>query len=338
MIEADIAENELDGVVCCACTPRSKWDVFKFGEKVQVERVSLREQCVWSYQEDPKFPGQMEIIAKDYTNMGITKLVNSNIPNPELPEAYKTVMVVGGGFTGMKAALNATALGYDVVLLEKDDTLGGKAATMYKSFPLGAPFSDREQEVGIDALIKEVEADAKIQVLTGATLESLAGAPAQYKATVSGTEYEIGAVVMATGWVPGKPEFLAPLGYGTSRMLSPPLSWKRWLPMAALRWLTAKPRPPWHSSSTPPFLWKASTMTLAAPLVQLLRTCLARKKRKLPLPPKKTKNVMFSSTRTKSLPSTWPTAPSCLPWLLLSRLTMFVSLLLMPLPTWSTIT
>jgi len=215
MIEADIAENELDGVVCCACTPRSKWDVFKFGEKVQVERVSLREQCVWSYQEDPKFPGQMDIIAKDYTNMGIIKLVNSNIPNPELPEAFKTVMVVGGGFTGMKAAQNATALGYDVILLEKDDKLGGKAATMYKSFPLGAPFSDREQEVGIDALIKEVEADAKIQVITGANLESLSGAPAQYQATVSGTEYEIGAVVMATGWVPGKPEFLAPLGYGS---------------------------------------------------------------------------------------------------------------------------
>jgi quinone-modifying oxidoreductase subunit QmoB len=214
MIEADIAENELDGVVCCACTPRAKWDVFKFGDKVQVERVSLREQCVWSYQEDPAFPGQMEVIAKDYTNMGITKLVKSNIPAPELPDAYKTVMVVGGGFTGMKAALNAAALGYEVIIVEKDDALGGKAAAMYKSFPLGAPFSDREQEIAIDALIKDVEGNDKITVKTGSTVEALAGAPAQYKATIAGTEYEIGAVVMATGWVPGKPEFLAPLGYG----------------------------------------------------------------------------------------------------------------------------
>ena len=215
MIEADIKENELDGVVCCACSPRAKWDVFKFGDKVQVERVSLREQCVWSYQEDPAFPNQMEVIAKDYCNMGISKLTNSRIPVPEMPDVFKTVLVLGGGFTGMKAALNAASLGYSVLLVEKADTLGGKAATMYKSFPLGAPYSEREQEIGIDALIKDVQANDKIEIITGATLESLAGAPAKYKATVGGKEYEIGAVVMATGWVPGKTKFLAPLGYGT---------------------------------------------------------------------------------------------------------------------------
>ncbi|MDD3312265.1 FAD-dependent oxidoreductase [Pseudodesulfovibrio sp.] len=215
MIEADIKENGLDGVVCCACSPRAKWDVFKFGDKVQVERVSLREHCVWSYQEDPKFPGQMEIIAKDYCNMGMTKLINSRIPAPELPTAFKTVLVIGGGFTGMKAALNAAALGYSVILVEKQDTLGGKAATMYKSFPLGAPYSEREQEIGIEQVIKDVQANDKIKVITGATLESLAGAPAQYKATIAGQEYEVGACVMATGWVPGKGEFLKPLGYGS---------------------------------------------------------------------------------------------------------------------------
>ena len=215
MIEADIKENELDGVVCCACSPRAKWDVFKFGDKVQVERVSLREQCVWSYQEDPAFPNQMEVIAKDYCNMGISKLTNSRIPVPEMPDVFKTVLVLGGGFTGMKAALNAAALGYSVLLVEKADTLGGKAATMYKSFPLGAPYSEREQEIGIDALIKDVQANDKIEIITGATLESLAGAPAKYTATVGGKEYEIGAVVMATGWVPGKTKFLAPLGYGS---------------------------------------------------------------------------------------------------------------------------
>ncbi|MCJ2165500.1 MULTISPECIES: hydrogenase iron-sulfur subunit [unclassified Pseudodesulfovibrio] len=215
MIEADIAENGLDGVVCCACSPRAKWDVFKFGDKVQVERVSLREQCVWSYQEDPQFPGQMEVIAKDYCNMGIIKLINSRIPTPELPNVFKTIMVVGGGYTGLNAALNAASLGYSVVLVEKDEKLGGKAADMYKSFPLGAPYSDREQLIDVADLISKVEANDKIKVVTGSTVEALAGAPAQYKATVGGAEYEIGAVVMASGWVPGNAKFLAPLGYGS---------------------------------------------------------------------------------------------------------------------------
>jgi quinone-modifying oxidoreductase subunit QmoB len=215
MIEADIAEHNLDGVVCAACSPRAKWDVFKFGDAIQVERVNLREHCVWAFQNDPEFPGQMEVIAKDYTNMGIIKLANSRIPAPEFPEVYKTVLVMGGGFTGLNAALNAASVGYSVILVEKEDILGGKAATMYKSFPLAAPYSDKVQEIGLDKLIADVQANDKIQVITGATVDALAGAPAQYKATISGTEYEIGAVVLATGWVAGKPEFLAPLGYGT---------------------------------------------------------------------------------------------------------------------------
>lgn len=215
MIEADIKENELDGVVCCACTPRAKWDVFRFGSGVQVERVALREHAVWSFQDAPEFPGQMEVIAKDYVNMGINMLTKSNVPQPELPDAFKTVLVMGGGFTGLNAALNAAAMGYPVILAEKSDALGGKAATMYKSYPLGAPFSDLTQDTGITKLIADVEASDKITVLTGATIESLAGAPAQYTATIGGSEYEVGAVVMATGWVPGKGEFLAPLGYGT---------------------------------------------------------------------------------------------------------------------------
>ncbi|ADU64024.1 MAG: hydrogenase iron-sulfur subunit [Pseudodesulfovibrio sp.] len=213
-IEADVAEHGLDGVVCCACSPRAKWDVFKFGSKIQVERVNLREHCVWSFQNDPAFPGQMEVIAKDYINMGISKLTKSRIPNPEITDAFKTVLVVGGGYAGLNAALNVASLGYPVVLVEKSDTLGGKAATMYKSFPLSGSFGDKTQEIGVKELIADVQANDKIKVITGATVESLAGAPAKYKATIAGAEYEIGAVVMATGWVPGKGKFLAPLGYG----------------------------------------------------------------------------------------------------------------------------
>jgi quinone-modifying oxidoreductase subunit QmoB len=157
----------------------------------------------------------MEVIAKDYINMGISKLTKSRIPNPELPDAFKTVLVVGGGYAGLNAALNAASLNYPVILVEKSDSLGGKAATMYKSFPLSGSYGDKTQEIGVKELIAAVQGNDKIKVITGATIDSLAGAPAQYKATIAGAEYEVGAVVMATGWVPGKTKFLAPLGYGS---------------------------------------------------------------------------------------------------------------------------
>ena len=60
-IEADIKAEGLDGVVVCACSPRVKWDIFRFGDKIQVERVNLREQCVWSFQDDAKVPGLLKI-------------------------------------------------------------------------------------------------------------------------------------------------------------------------------------------------------------------------------------------------------------------------------------
>ncbi|KAB1442748.1 hydrogenase iron-sulfur subunit [Pseudodesulfovibrio senegalensis] len=213
-IEADIAEHELDGVVCCACSPRVKWDVFGFG-KTQVERVNLREHCVWSFQDDKKMPGQMEVIAKDYINMGISKLTKSNNPDPEVAETNKTILVMGGGFTGLNAAKNAAGLGYDVVLVEKEDKLGGKAANFLKSFPLAYPY-DQSQETGLEALIAEVTGNDKIKVYTGTTVKTIEGAPGSYTLTLSnGDSMGIGSVVLATGWVPGDANYLAPLGYGT---------------------------------------------------------------------------------------------------------------------------
>ena len=216
-IEADIAANGLDGVVVCACSPRVKWDIFKFGQAVQVERVNLREQCVWSFREDEKVPGLLPLMAKDYIKMGVMKLSKSRIPAPEVPETFKTIMVLGGGFTGLNAALEAAKLGRDVVLVEKAATLGGKAATMYKTFPMSHPYLKAE-DTGVEKLIAEVTSNAKIKVMTSAELKSVEGAPGQYNVTVSAggeQKLEIGAIVLATGWVPGDTGFLAPMGYGS---------------------------------------------------------------------------------------------------------------------------
>ncbi len=213
-------------------------------------------------------------------------------------------MVVGGGFTGMKAALNAASMGYPVMLVEQADTLGGKAATMYKSFPLGAPFSEREQEIGIDALIAEVEGTENIQIITGATVEALAGAPAQYKATVGGTEYEVGAVVMATGWVPGKPEFLAPLGYGTIKNV---------VTTAELEAMAANGGIKTADGKTPTsvaFIVDTSLLTKdvsygpAAKPARLPRTC------RVTTPRKTRKSATPLFMKIKSPPSIWHTAPS----------------------------
>ena len=219
-IEADIASAGLDGVCLCACSPRSKWDVFAFGDQVQVERVNLREQGVWSFDkasgalEKAKGIDDLQIICNEYSLMGVVKLTKSKIPTPELGETFKTIMVLGGGWTGLNAANAAASLGYEVVLVEKGESLGGKVAGFYKTFPLSYPHTEAH-DPGLDKLISDVKGNKNITVLTGTNLEKLSGAPGQYKAELTGGKtLDVGAMVLATGWDLGDTKYLAPLGYG----------------------------------------------------------------------------------------------------------------------------
>ncbi|MFP4071250.1 MAG: FAD-dependent oxidoreductase [Desulfovibrionales bacterium] len=211
-IRTDIEEAGLDGVVIAGTSPRLDVNLYTFGTTM-VERVNLREHTVLGV----KDPAEIMNVAKDYVNMGIAKLQKSTIPDPEALESVKRVMVLGGGWTGLTAALHAAKAGYEVVLIEKESALGGFAAKMYKTIPLGPPY-DRVQDTGVDQKIAAVENNEKITVYTGAALKKVSGAPGMFEATVktsSGEEtVQVGAIVMATGWVPQDSKYLEPFGYG----------------------------------------------------------------------------------------------------------------------------
>ena len=220
-IKADIKENSLDAVCLCACSPRVKWDVFAFD--VLTERVNIREFCVWSFDKQTsavdaaKGIDNLTIMAQEYALMGVVKLTKSSVPNPETLTTNKTILVLGGGFAGLNAALEAAASGYEVVLVERKAELGGRALGMYKSIPLTAPYSET-QETGIDKLVETVKGNAKIKVLASSELKTLGGAPGLYTASIetagAARDYAIGAVIVATGWEPQAAEFLEPMGYG----------------------------------------------------------------------------------------------------------------------------
>ncbi|MCK9240403.1 hydrogenase iron-sulfur subunit [Desulfocurvus sp.] len=214
MIESAIEAGTIDGVLVCGSSPRVDWQFFDFGPAIPVERVNLREQCGMCFPE-----GEDEelktLMAIDYINMGMIKLQKTLVPEPEQIETVRTVLVVGGGWTGLHAALHAAGGGADVVLLEKSDQLGGKARTMYKTVPLAPPYT-QAHPTGIEDLIARVQAEPRIEVVTGAEMQALEGAPGAYTAKfTNGTEKAVGAVILATGWVPQDGKALAPLGYGS---------------------------------------------------------------------------------------------------------------------------
>ena len=224
-IAADIKDNKLDGVALCGTSARVDWDLYKFGG-TQVERISLREGCVLAYKNPDgsplcgdAAPDLLRLMAVDYINMGIIKLQKSNVPAPEQMESTRRILVLGGGWTGLSAALAAASAGMPVTLVEKSEELGGRALNLLKTIPLKAPHAEAH-DTGLQAKIAAVTRNNNITVLTQSSLLRLAGAPGCYTATLATPageqSVEIGSVVLATGWQPQDPSVLAPLGYGKS--------------------------------------------------------------------------------------------------------------------------
>ena len=158
-------------------------------------------------------------LADDYMVMGIIKSQKGELPEPAILENLsKTLLVIGGGITGMTAALEAAKAGQKVVLVEKEPRLGGFANRLFKKIPTRDFREPVIVDTEIDKVIKEVESNSNIKVYKSAKIEKTEGQPGLFDVTIatgSGPVVEkIGAIVMATGWKPYDATKLGYLGYG----------------------------------------------------------------------------------------------------------------------------
>jgi len=215
LIKQDIEEGA-NTIIIAGCSPRVNYNVFSYEPPVFVERVNLREHVIWTH---PANDEDTQMLAEDYLRMAISKSEKVSYKDPYEAEIDKTVMVVGGGITGMTAAIEAAKAGYEVCLVEKEASMGGWMAKLYKQYPKHAPYRDLE-DTGVEAKIKEIEDNPKIKVYTGAEIEKTSGAPGMFDVTLkqngNETTFRVGSIIQATGFRPYKAEKLAYLGYGSS--------------------------------------------------------------------------------------------------------------------------
>jgi quinone-modifying oxidoreductase, subunit QmoB len=228
-IRADVKEKELNRVIIGACSGRYFADKFNFGPDVMVDRVPLRELVAWSHDrkdfdevmEENDWDGDehpIHELAADYMRMSSARVENSEPPTPIDEEISKDILVVGGGVSGMSAALASAKAGYKVNLVEKDSELGGMTRHFKMVFPTEPPF-EKPAEPPVAQLAAEVNGNENIKVFTSSTVAKTAGQPGQFDVTVkngSGEEsFRVGAIIQATGWTPYEPEKLADkYGYG----------------------------------------------------------------------------------------------------------------------------
>ncbi|MFN3785429.1 MAG: NAD(P)-binding protein, partial [Thiothrix sp.] len=201
MINADLnatGDDKVGKLVIMACSRRAKTEAFNFGN-VPTARVNLREGVIWIRPEGAEHDETTQEMAADYIRMGCAEVKAMHQADPSGEQSRNNhIMIVGGGITGMTAALEASKAGYYASIVEKSDRLGGVMGQLKARQPQRSPYQ-HPQPTGVDALIAAVEADDKITVYLNSKVASTSGAPGRFNVVIAssvgvGTQAEFGAI------------------------------------------------------------------------------------------------------------------------------------------------
>jgi quinone-modifying oxidoreductase subunit QmoB len=220
MIQNDIDNEGVNRVVIAACSRRAKTEAFNF-EGVAIGRVNLREGVIWVRPDTDEARETTQEMAADYVRMGCAEAKYMNIAEHNPAAASNdSILVVGGGVTGMTATIEAAAAGYPVTLVEKSGSLGGAEGKSYKRVPEHAPYADPE-DTGVAEMIAAIEASNRITVHLNSRVTKTSGAPGRFSADIStesgSTSTEnFGAIIMTSGSRGYDANQLPELGFGKS--------------------------------------------------------------------------------------------------------------------------
>ena len=217
-LSAQVADSGVNKAIIAGPSGRH-FTVHDFPAGVALEFVNLLDLVVLTHkdlEDEDDLDEDMTAMAQDYLRMACVRIQAQKevVPFEESAQIDKTILVVGGGIAGLSAAVETAKAGYDVVLVEKDEVLGGYMNKVHRSVPHTAPYRDLE-DTGVAALIEAVNASDQITVHTGTTITGTLGGPGLFDVTLAnGTEFRAGAIVQATGFVPVDPTGFDHLGFG----------------------------------------------------------------------------------------------------------------------------
>jgi len=198
-----IKEHGLTRVVIAACTPRTHEPLFKRCVKEAglnpylLEFVSIREQSSWVHMDEPEKATEK---AMDLVKMAVAKAALLEEGEEIRLPVKKDCMIIGGGMSGMTAALNVADQGFNAVIVEKEPQLGGLLNR------ISTVVHDTEEYIAADVVKRKqglCEENPNIRVYTGAGIEEVEGYIGNYKVSLraNGTSHshDISTIIVATG-------------------------------------------------------------------------------------------------------------------------------------------
>jgi heterodisulfide reductase subunit A len=204
-ISLAIKEQDLNRVVVASCTPRTHEPLFRNAcregglNQYLCNMANIRDQCSWIHMQEG---GKATVKSKDLLRMAVAKAVLLEpLEGSKIP-VTSSAAVIGGGVTGMSAALDIAAQGFPVHLVERGADLGG-SFTKY----VGKNCVIDGVDLGkfVTDLIKRVESCKLITVHKKATVKDIPGFVGNFKLQLNSGEYQVGAVILAVGASEYKP-------------------------------------------------------------------------------------------------------------------------------------
>jgi heterodisulfide reductase subunit A len=195
-----IDEHNLNRVVVASCTPRTHEPLFQNTlqeaglNPYLFEMANIRDQCSWVHMHEPESATEK---SKDLVRIGVAKARLLEPLYPQFIDVNHDALVIGGGLSGMTAALELAEQGFKTYLLERDTQLGGNLRKVQYLLS-----GDNAQEK-LESMIEQVQNHPKIHIYTGTEIAKFEGSVGNFKTEFKsdGDVHTVshGAVIVATG-------------------------------------------------------------------------------------------------------------------------------------------
>lgn len=176
-----IREHRLTGVVICSCSPRMHEATFRKAvsraglNPYMLEIANIREQCSWIHKSKEEATEKAVVLGR----AAIAKVhLNAPLTAGQSP-VTKRALVIGGGIAGIQTALDIAEAGFQVDLVEKEPTIGGKMAQIDKTFPTLDCAACILTPKMVDAAQQE-----RIQIMAYSQVESVKGFVGNFTVTI----------------------------------------------------------------------------------------------------------------------------------------------------------
>ena len=215
MIRESIEKDSLDRVIIASCTPSLHQELFKDLLKKSglnpflLRRVGIREHCSWVGDDIERNTEKARrlIMAGLFSASHYVPLEETRV------DVTKSALVIGGGVSGLSAALFLSKMGIQVFLVEKAPDLGGHVRQLKDFWPARQDGADVVGEM--EAALR---ARPNVEIFTSAAIHAFEGSFGNYTATLNTPAGErrivAGGVIVAIGFTSFDPHVKPELAYG----------------------------------------------------------------------------------------------------------------------------